>query len=167
MMEPVSEPGPAWRLVRLDVAGSVLFSVSMAVAVPLRDQRAVQIGIAAVSLALFAVGVATGLWAYTSALERSRVDEVGVANLFLLTGRTAPRAVKRLMSVALAAQVVVALVGASIGAGGLRQGQLNALAFGVLVPMFGIGMNGLWAARYGSFGPRVLHAVRPDNRKIE
>jgi hypothetical protein len=71
------------------------------------------------------------------------------------------------MSLALAVQVVVALVGASIGAGGLQQGQLNALAFGVLVPMFGIGMNGLWAARYGSFGPRVLAAVRPDNRKIE
>ena len=167
MMEPVSEPDPAWRLVRLDVAGSALFTGAMAVAVPLRDQRVAQVGIAAVSLALFAVGVAAGLWAYTSALERSRAEEVGVANLFLLTGPTAPRAVKRRMSLALAVQVVVALVGASIGAGGLQQGQLNALAFGVLVPMFGIGMNGLWAAHYGSFGPRVLAAVRPDNRKIE
>ena len=168
MMEPVSEErSPAWLLVKLDIAGSALFAVVMAVAVPLRNDRSAQVAIAAVSLALFAVGVAVGLWAYTSALERSRTDEVGVANLFLLTGPTAPRAVKRLMSLALAAQVVIALVGASIGAGGLQQGQLNALAFGVLVPMFGVGMNGLWAARYGSFGPRVLKAVRPDNRKIE
>jgi hypothetical protein len=167
MMEPVSEPGPAGRLVRLDVAGSAMFTVAMAIAAPLRHERVAQVGIAAVSLVLFAAGVAAGLWAYTSALERSREEEIGVANLFLLTGHTAPRSVKRLMLLALTAQVVVALVGASIGAAGLQQGQLNALAFGVLVPMFGIGMNGLWAARYGSFGPRLLNAVRPDNRKIE
>jgi hypothetical protein len=168
MMKPVSEePLPAWNLVKLDIAGSVLFGAVMAIAVPLRNERPAQIAIAAVSLVLFAVGVAVGLWAYTSALERSRTEEVGVANLFLLTGPTAPRAVKRLMTLALVAQVVIALVGASVGASGLQQGELNALAFGVLVPMFGIGMNGLWAARYGSFGPRIVKAVRADNRKIE
>ena len=38
-------------------------------------------------MVLFAIGVATTLWAYTRALERSRIEEVGVANLYLLTGR--------------------------------------------------------------------------------
>lgn len=171
MMDPVTEhapdSGPSSPLLRFDVAGTAVFTVAMAIAVPLRSHRPVQFGIAALSLALFAVGVATCLWAYTSALERSRTEEVGVANLYLLTGPTAPRVVKRTMSLALAVQVVVALVGASIGASGLDKGQLNALAFGVLVPMFGIGMNGLWASRYGSYGPRAPRAVRPDNRKIE
>jgi hypothetical protein len=86
------------------------------------------------------------------------VQEVGVANLYLLTGTTAPKNVKRLMSGALAVQVLAAFIGAFIGVAGLKENDVNALAFGVLVPMFGIGMNGVWAARYGSYGPRVTAA---------
>jgi hypothetical protein len=67
------------------------------------------------------------------------------------------------MSLALAVQVVAALAGAFIGVAGLQDNQVNALAFGVLVPMFGIGMNGAWAARYGSYGPRVT-ATKPSGR---
>lgn len=151
------------RLVRTNLVGTALFVVTLAVAVPLRSERVGQVLIAVVSLVLFAVGIATSLWAYTTALERSRVEEVGVANLFLLTGNTAPKPVKRAMSTALAVQVVAALVGASIGVAGLQESDLNALAFGVLVPMFGIGMNGTWAARYGSYGPRV-NASTPSGR---
>ena len=117
-------------------------------------------------LLLFAVGIATSLWAYTTALERSRSEEVGVANLYLLTGATAHAPVKLAMLLALAVQVLAALVGATVGVVGLQEGELNALAFGVLVPMFGIGMNGAWAARYGSFGPRVNPTAKPSNRKI-
>ena len=64
-------------------------------------------------------------------------------------------------------QVVAALAGASVGVAGLRGNQVNALAFGVLVPMFGIGKNGLWAARYGSYGPRVAPAPKQPKRRIE
>ncbi len=152
------------RLVRANVVGTALFVLTLAVAVPLRSHRVGQILIAVVSLALFAVGIATSLWAYTSALERSRVEEVGVANLFLLTGPTAPKPVKRLMSAMLTIQIVAAFTGAAIGVAGLNDHQVNALAFGVLVPMFGIGMNGLWAARYGSYGPRVTTAAKPSSR---
>ena len=155
------------RTVRLDLAGTALFVVALALAVPFRTHRWAQVLIAVVSLVLFAVGVATSLWAYTSALERSRVEEVGVANLYLLTGATAPRPVKRAMTIALTVQVVAALAGASVGVAGLKGNQVNALAFGVLVPMFGIGMNGLWAARYGSYGPRVAPAAKHNRRRIE
>ena len=89
-----------------------------------------------------------------------------VANLYLLTGATAHAPVKLAMLLALAVQVLAALVGATVGVVGLQAGELNALAFGVLVPMFGIGMNGAWAARYGSFGPRVNPTAKPSNRKI-
>jgi len=154
------------RLVRANLAGTALFVATVAVAVPLRDQRAGQVLVAVVSLLLFAAGIALGLWGYTSALERSRLEEVGVANLFLLTGSTAPPQVKRAMSAALAAQAVTALVGAWIGVTGLDEHELNALAFGVLVPMFGIGTNGAWAARYGSYGPRANPAEKPSDRTI-
>jgi hypothetical protein len=118
-------------------------------------------------MVLFAIGVATSLWAYTRALDRSRVEEVGVANLYLLTGDTAPKPVRRTMSLALTVQVVAALAGAWIGVVGLDTGQLNALAFGVLVPMFGVGMNGVWAALHGSYGPRVGNAVSPTDHEID
>ena len=158
---------PGARVVRLDLAGTAVFLAALAVAVPLRTHRFAQFLIGGVSMALFAVGVVATLWAYTRALDRSRVEEVGVANLYLLTGDTAPKVVGRTMSVALAVQVVAAIGGAWIGVVGLDKGQLNALAFGVLVPMFGVGMNGLWAARHGSYGPRVGRTVSPRDHEID
>jgi hypothetical protein len=134
---------------------------------PLRDERAAQFAVAVVSMVLFAVGAVTALWAYVSALERSRVHEIGVANLYLLTGPTAPRPIKRLMSGLLATQVVIALVGAIVGSMGLSGTEVNALAFGILVPMFGIGLNGLWAVRHGAFGPRLERTVQPSDRPID
>jgi hypothetical protein len=143
------------RLVRTNLALTAMFIVTVVIAIPTRHHRSGQVLIAVVSLVLFAIGIATSIWAYAAALDRSRVEEVGVANLYLLTGNTAPPRVKRAMSSALGAQVVAAMVGAWVGVVGLSGNQINALAFGVLVPMLGIGMNGAWAARYGSYGPRV------------
>ena len=90
------------RLVRVDLAGTAVFVVVLALGVPFRNHRWAQVLVAVVSLVLFAIGIATSLWAYTTALERSRSEEVGVANLYLLTGNTAPTPVKRAMSAALA-----------------------------------------------------------------
>ena len=143
------------RLVRANLALTGLFLVTLAIAIPTRDQRGGQVRIAVVSLVLFAIGIGASIWAYAAALERSRVEEVGVANLYLLTGPTASRPVKRAMTGALIVQVVAAMGGAWVGVVGLSGNEINALAFGVLVPMLGIGMNGAWAARYGSYGPRV------------
>jgi hypothetical protein len=164
----VTEPrsGLADRQTRVDAGGTVAFAAAVAVAIPFRDERPAQILIGAVSMVLFAAGAGAALWAYVSALERSRTSEIGVANLYLLTGRTAPPLVKRLMIGMLGVQVVLAFAGAIIGATGLTGSEVNALAFGILVPMFGIGMNGLWAVRHGAFGPRIDKSVQPSNRKI-
>lgn len=165
----VTEPDggrPGNRIVRYDVVGTALFVAAMAVAIALRNDRPGQVLIAAASMALFAGGVATGLWAYTTGLERSRTEEVGVTGLFLLAGETAPRRIRLVLWSCLAAQVIVAFAGAIIGVVGLDKDQLNALAFGVLVPMFGIGANGIWAARHGTFGPRRNRSSQPSNRKI-
>jgi hypothetical protein len=159
--------GPGARVVRLDLVGTAVFLIALAIAVPWRTHRFAQFLIGGVSMALFTIGVATTLWAYTRALDRSRVEEVGVANLYLLTGETAPKLVHRTMSLALAVQVVAAVTGAWIGVAGLDKGQLNALAFGVLVPMFGIGMNGVWAALHGSYGPRIGRAVSPTDHEMD
>lgn len=154
------------RLLRVDLIGTAMFVAALGIAVPLRDHRGAQVLIAVVSIALFAAGVVATLWAYATALERSRVDEIGVANLYFVTGTTAPPAIKRRLLAALVVQVVASVTAATIGVVGLQDSQLNALAFAVLVPMFGIGMNGAWTARYGSFGPRIDPATKPTNRKI-
>lgn len=154
------------RLLRADLLGTVVFLVALALGLPFKSERWAQVVVIVVSLVLFAIGVAAALWAYARALDLSRVRNVGVANLYLLTGETAPRAVKTAMAGALALQIVAAIVGASIGMSGLQESQLNPLAFGVLVPMFGIGMNGAWAARYGSYGPRTDPGSMPSNAKI-
>ena len=158
---------PGAQSVRLNLAGTAVFLIALAVAIPFRNHRFAQFLIAGVSMALFAIGVATTLWAYTRALDRSRVEEVGVANLYLLTGDTAPKPVRRTMSLALTVQIIAALAGAWIGVAGLEEGQLNALAFGVLVPMFGVGMNGVWAVSHGSYGPRVGNVVSPTDHEID
>ena len=164
MSEPRQDGGAG--IVRYDISGTAIFVVAMAVAVPLRNARSGQVLIAAVSMVLFAAGAATSLWAYAAALERSRTENVGVANLFLLSGETAPLPVRRTMWLCSGVQIAVALAGAIIGVVGLDEGRLNALAFGVLVPMFGIGANGLWAARHGRYGPRIAPEERPSNRKM-
>lgn len=155
------------RLVRANLLGTGVFVVASGVAMPFKADRWAQVLVIVVSVALFAVGIFTSLQAYARALDRSRVHEIGVANLYLLTGRTAPPPVKRSMLLALGVQVVVAVVAASVGVSGLGENDLNALAFAVLTPMFGIGMNGAWAARYGSFGPRLNPTTKPSHRRIE
>jgi hypothetical protein len=166
MDTPAADEPLAARSSRIDAFGTALFVVVLAVAIPLRDERAVQIAMGAVSMVLFALGAGGALWAYMSALERSRTAEIGVANLYLLTGRTAPPRVKRTMTALLLAQIVLALGGAIVGAAGLSGSEVNALAFGILVPMLGIGMNGMWAFRHGSFGPRVDKSALPTNREL-
>jgi hypothetical protein len=166
MADDVTRP-TASRVIRGDLAGTALFVIALLIAVPFRSHRFAQFLIGGVSMGLFTIGVATTLWSYARALERSRVDEVGVANLYLLTGPTAPKPVRRVMIGALATQIVAAVIGAWIGVVGLDKGELNALAFGVLVPMFGIGMNGVWAAIHGSYGPRVRPAVSSPDDEID
>jgi hypothetical protein len=162
----MSEPQQSTALVRFDVVGTAVFAVAVVVGMAFSDERPVQVIFGVVSMALFTIGAAGCLWAYVSALERSRTDEIGVANLFLLTGPTAPTRIKRTMTVALFAQVVLSLTGAIVGAAGLSGNQVNALAFGILVPMFGLALNAMWAVRHGHFGPRLDKSVQPSNRKI-
>jgi hypothetical protein len=103
----------------------------------------------AVAMALFAIGCFCFLWAYAVAVQRSRDDEIGIGGLFFLAGDTAPKQVRLRLDGALAAQTLVAVAGASIR-------PFTTLAFGVLAPMFGLGLNGLWGASYGRFGPRIV-----------
>jgi hypothetical protein len=96
---------------------------------------------------LFAAGCVAFLWAYATAVGRSRAEQVSVVAVYLLTGKTAPPDVRRSLLGALGVQVAVAL-GTAIAR------PYTSLAAGTLVPMFGLGLCGLWGARHGTFPPR-------------
>jgi hypothetical protein len=101
---------------------------------------------AAWSVLVFVAGCVAFLWAYGVAVQRSRIDEIGIGGLYFLTG-SAPDPVRRWFLGLLAAQIVL-----SVAAAASR--PFTSLAFGVLAPMFGLGVQGLWAARHGEFDSR-------------
>lgn len=97
-----------------------------------------------IDLALFAVGCGAFLWAYALAIGRSRYETITMGGLFFLGEGAAPPDVTRLLRGALGVQVVVAVTAAALR-------PFTALAFSVLVPMLGLGLMTLWAARHGRF----------------
>jgi hypothetical protein len=97
-----------------------------------------------VDLVLFAVGCGAFLWAYALAIGRSRYETITMSGLFFLGDDAAPPQVTRLLRGALGVQVVVAVTAAALR-------PFTALAFSVLVPMLGLGLMALWAARHGRF----------------
>jgi len=109
--------------------------------------------IVVVDLVLFAIGVVTFLLGFFSAVQRSRAEEISVATLFLLLGGVASKSVTRWMNGCLTVQVVVGIAGA-IARGSTDGRPGSTLAFGVLVGMLGLGLNGWWAARHGRFPER-------------
>jgi hypothetical protein len=112
----------------------------------------------AVALGLFLVGCVAFFAGYLGAIQRSRADEISITKLVLLGGSTAPRSVRHRLNVLLTAQIVIAAVTAAVR-------PFTTLAFGVLTPVFGLGLNSLWAARHGQFPPRKPEPARPSRRR--
>ncbi len=110
---------------------------------------------AIVSLGLFFAGIVAFAWSFWNAVQRSRTEMVAVTQLYLLLGTVAPQSVRRPMLAALLVQFVVGLVTA-IGRANAPDGSPGtSLALGVLVPVFGFGLNGLWAAFHGEYRERT------------
>jgi len=135
---------PGRGIITLSWAGTGVFAAVAAVATAFPDEAAR--AAAVVDVVLFGIGVVAFLWAYGIAVQRSRTDAIGIGGLYFLAG-SAPRSVRVQLLTALAVQVVVAVASASIR-------PYTAVAFGILVPMLGLGLAGLWGARHGTFPPR-------------
>ncbi len=157
-----STPGPSTvetagrAIIRLDEAGTALFAVTAVIEAILLGRTSETIGIA-VALGLFALGCLAFFAGYVTAIQRSRTDEISITNLYLLGSGTAARPVRNRLNLLLAAQIVVAATTAAAR-------PFTTLAFGILTPMFGLGLNGLWAARHGRFPPRIPRS-RPGRRR--
>ena len=131
------------RIIRASWAGTVAFGVGTVAGVIAPDPLA-WLGFA-VSLALFVAGGVVFVWAFVVAVGRSRTDDIAVSNLYLLSG--APADVRVQLFGSLAAEVIVAF-----GTAAARPYTIAATA--ILAPVYGLGLCGLWAARYGTFPPR-------------
>jgi hypothetical protein len=130
----------------------VLFTIVTVVEVIVMDgTRPVAV---AMDLGLFAIGCVAFLGSYAIALGRSRTDEIAVTSLYFLTNKVAPAPVRLRLLIALGVQCVVAVTAASVR-------PFTTAAFSVLVPMLGIGLNGMWSARHGTFGARILMTPPP------
>ena len=140
------------RIVKLNVGATVLFVVVTVLAAWIFSP-AWRTAIVVVDLVLFSIGVVTFLLGFFSAVQRSRTEEISVSTLFLLLGGVAEKSVVRWMNGCLTVQVVVGIAGA-IARGSTDGRPGSTLAFGVLVAMLGLGLNGWWAARYGRFPER-------------
>ncbi len=99
-------------------------------------------------------GVVCFLWSYLHAVQRSRTNEISVTGLYFLAGPPTPVAVKRPMLALLAVQVITATATTFARLDGPDGKPGSSLAVGFLVPMFGFGLNGLWAAFHGTFQRR-------------
>lgn len=143
-------PWPGSRIVQASWAGTLAFVATAGLATVAASTDLVALTVA---LGLFAAGTVAFTAAFAMAVRRSRAEEIVVPSLFFLQG-SAPAPVRRLLFGSLAVEVVAAFVTA-----GVRPN--TSLAFGILAPMYGLGLAGLWAARHGRFPSRA----RPVDRR--
>jgi hypothetical protein len=128
-------------IIRASWTGTAIFVVGAVVASLVASAR---LAVAVLDFALFLGGCVVFFWALAVAAQRSRDREIGLWNLFLLDD-VAPSTVRTPLLAALAVQIAVALGTAWVAV---------PLAFGILVPVWGLSCSGLWGAKYGRFGPR-------------
>ena len=130
---------------RLAWVGTLLFAITAFGAV-ISDAVPVVATAVTVSLGLFAVGLVAFGFGFLRAAVRSRTEIIDLPGMFALSG-SAPKHVQRSLMGAIGAQTTIAFVTAFLQ-------PLRELAFGMFVPVFGLGLVTLWAAKHGEFAPR-------------
>jgi len=152
-------------IVVADVLGTVGFTLTAVFAAVVFSTPAQWVG-AITAMSLFAIGVFAFLWSFWNAVQRSREEQIGVMQMYLLLGDPTPARVRRIMLAMLSIQVVVALVTALARSESEDGSPGTSLAVGILVPMFGLGLNGLWCAFHGVFPPRPDLAAHGDDADV-
>ena len=148
---PVESIAQPW-LLQVDAATTAVFTLAAIAAVVAGGVWVTVLVL--VSAVLFVAGSIGCLWAFAIAVQRSRYVEIAPTQLYFLTGGCAPAFVRNRFLTLLTIQVVVGLAAASLR-------PFTGVAFGILVPMFGLGVAGLWSARNGTYPERVP-VGRPD-----
>jgi len=138
--------GPNDRLVTVSVQSSIAFAVVSTLTYVLDGPLDVAYAIACT--VLFVIGVwvfALGMW---NGIQRSRADDVTLTGLVAIDGSHVPKPARNRLWFAVALQVVVAILFASLR-------PFTQQAFGLLVPVLGLGFATLWGSRFAAFHQRV------------
>lgn len=142
---PATNTLPVARLRGIDAAVTAAQLVGMSAA--LFGSDGVRNLVAVGCIALFMAGAALFTWAFLIAAGRSRLEEVSVVGAFFL-GDGAIGKPDRIWAYGfLAAQSIIGLAAASAD-------PYTAMAFGILVPMFGIGAIAFLGSAHGVFRVR-------------
>ncbi|NOX28479.1 MAG: hypothetical protein GXP35_00275 [Actinobacteria bacterium] len=142
--EPEPDPRRGWVLVRANWVVTAVLAVSLGLG--LTAPRSLGVVAAFISIAMLLAGIVAFIYSFFVALDRSRTEEISTAGLYLLA-EGAPAATRWNMIGAIVAQSAVAVTAALIE-------PTSALIFGVLAPMLGLGIAGIWSAKHGVFRPR-------------
>lgn len=156
-------PAAGVAVVRLNVLGTLV--ICAAGALGLVSAGVAQGVLAPVSGAMALVGMAGFVWSYLHAVNRSREHEISVSQLYFAVGSVAPPRVKRALQGCLAVQVVAAIVVMVAGFSQTDPEEFNWAACIIVTPLFGMGITGVWVARFGSFGPRIVTARSRRTRR--
>lgn len=148
-------------IVLADAVGTAVFTITAVFAAAVFTTAAQWVG-AVTAMSLFAIGVFAFLWSFWNAVQRSREEQISTTQVYLLLGAPTPPRVRRIMLGLLLVQIVVGLATALARPDGPDGTPGSSLAVGILVPMFGLGLNGLWAAFHGTFEPRTDTVPEPE-----
>ncbi len=144
---PLAPVGTGRSIVVLSWTGTALFGVTAVLATVVFRSPFQQLAFI-MAMTLAGLGCVVFVIALLAGAGRSRTHELGIGGWFFLVG-SAPRWAQLHLNGSVAAQVLIGLVTASVR-------PFTTLAFGLLVPVLGLACTGLWGARHGAFGPRVL-----------
>jgi len=150
----LADPGTGRAIVVASYAGTAALGIT-AIAADVAP-HSFDVAALVVAVALFVAGTGAFIWAYFTAIGRSRTDEISLPGVYGLAGST-PAPVRLRLFGSLATEVVVSVVTA-----GTR--LYSTLSFGVLGVMWGLGLAGLWGARHGAFPPRRVEPPRSRRR---
>ena len=100
-------PEPGTRFFQLSWVGTIAFVVTAGAAAT--SPSTFELAAVAVSLTLFFAGIVTMLWAFFIAVNRSRVDAIGVGGLYFGAGST-PKVVRWNLLGATTVQLVAGIV---------------------------------------------------------
>lgn len=140
---------PDDRIIRLDAAGTAALVVATVAASVVTSGATGALNLV-VSAVLFLGGcVAFGI-GFVRAANRSRTEVIDLAGLFYLTG-AAPQPVRRAMLGLWFVQIAVATVSVAT----------VSPPWGVMAPVWGIGLLTLWSARHGTFPDRPVAGRSP------
>ncbi|MEO6628162.1 MAG: hypothetical protein ABIP03_06280 [Aquihabitans sp.] len=138
----VAAPIDGPRIVRADIVATAAF-VLVTLVTSLVENEITDLANLVVSAALFLGGcVAFGI-GFVRAANRSRTEVVDLAGLFYLTG-SAPKPARRMLMGLWFAQIATAVVSVFT----------ISPPFGVMAPVWGIGILTLWSSRYATFPKR-------------